>query len=85
MAKGLCLMRNGQVLVEYGKRRVAISPAQYRANGYKPSYDKLPAEAPSTPSKELADPETLNVKFRTLSARPQAVRRLYRVVSQTRN
>jgi hypothetical protein len=38
-------MRNGQVLVEYGKRRVPISPAQYRANGYRPLCDKLPPEA----------------------------------------
>lgn len=35
MAKGLYLMRDGQVLVEYGKRRVPISPGQYRANGYR--------------------------------------------------
>ena len=41
MAKGLYLLRDGQVLVEYGKRRVPISPAQYRANGYRPSCDKL--------------------------------------------
>jgi hypothetical protein len=45
VAKGLCLMRDGQVLVDYGKRRVPISSAQYRANGYKPSCDKLPLEA----------------------------------------
>ena len=45
MAKGLCLMRDGQVLVEYGNRRVPISFAQYRANGYKPACDKLPPEA----------------------------------------
>ena len=45
MAKGLYLMRDGQVLVESGKRRVPISPAQYRANGYRPSCDKLPLEA----------------------------------------
>ena len=45
MAKGLYLMRDGQVLVEYGKRRVPISPAQYRANGYRPPCDKLPPEA----------------------------------------
>jgi hypothetical protein len=45
MAKGLCRMRDGLVLVEYGKRRVPISSAQYRANGYKPSCDKLPPEA----------------------------------------
>ena len=45
MAKGLCLMRDGQVLVEYGNRRVPISFAQYRANGYKPACDKLPPDA----------------------------------------
>ena len=45
MAKGLYLMRDGQVLVEYGKRRVPISPAQYRANGYRPPCDRLPPEA----------------------------------------
>jgi hypothetical protein len=45
VAKGLYLMRDGQVLVEYGKRRVPISPAQYRANGYRPPCDKLPHEA----------------------------------------
>ena len=45
MAKGLYLLRDGQVLVEYGKRRVPISPAQYRANGYRPSCDKLLLEA----------------------------------------
>jgi hypothetical protein len=45
VAKGLYLMHDGQVLVEYGKRRVPISPAQYRANGYRPPCDKLPPEA----------------------------------------
>ena len=47
VAKGLYLMPDGQVLVEYGRhRRVPIPPAQYKANGYSPSCDKLPAEAP---------------------------------------
>ena len=45
VAKGLNLLRDGLVLVQSGKRRVAISSAQYRANGYPPSYDKLPLEA----------------------------------------
>jgi hypothetical protein len=57
VAKGLYLTRDGQVLVDYGKRRVPISPAQYRANGYLPPYDKLPAEAPSKTSKEFAQAE----------------------------
>ena len=60
MAKGLCLMRNGQVLVEYGKRRVAIPPAQYKANGYSPPYDRLPPEALPKARKEPAPIETLN-------------------------
>jgi hypothetical protein len=45
VAKGLYLTHDGQVLVEYGKRRVPISPAQYRANGYRPPCDKLPPQA----------------------------------------
>ena len=58
MAKGLYLMRDGQVLVDYGKRRVPISPAQYRANGYRPPYDELPAEASRKARKELGHAET---------------------------
>ena len=58
MAKGLYLMCDGQVLVEYGKRRrVTIPPARYKANGYKPLCDKLPAEAPRKARKEIADVE----------------------------
>jgi hypothetical protein len=54
MAKGLYLMSDGQVLVEYGKRRrVPIPSAQYKANGYKPPCDKVPRKA----RKELADAE----------------------------
>ena len=45
VAKGLCLIGDGQVLVEFGKRQVPIPSAQYRANGYKPSCDKLPLQA----------------------------------------
>jgi hypothetical protein len=45
VAKGLYLMRDGQVFIDYGKR-VPMSAAQYRANGYKPPCDKLPAESP---------------------------------------
>jgi hypothetical protein len=55
MAKGLYLMSDGQVLVEYGKRRrVPIPSAQYRANGYKPPCDKLPPEVPRKARKEFA-------------------------------
>jgi hypothetical protein len=55
MAKGLYLTSDGQVLVEYGKRRrVPIPSAQYKANGDKPPCEKLPAEAPRKVRKELA-------------------------------
>jgi hypothetical protein len=53
VAKGLYVMRDGQVLVDYGTRRVPISPAQYRANGYRPPSDKLPAETPRKASSAL--------------------------------
>jgi hypothetical protein len=54
VAKGLYLMRDGQVLVDYGTRRVPMPLAQYRANGYVPPYHRLPAEAPSKVSKGFA-------------------------------
>jgi hypothetical protein len=58
MAKGLYLMSDGQVLVEYGnRRRVPIPSAQYKANGYKPPWDKLPPEVPRKARKELAHAE----------------------------
>ena len=47
MPKGLQVMGDGRVLVDYGKRQVPISVAQYRANGYMPQYHKLPVEVPS--------------------------------------
>ena len=58
MAKGLYLMSNGQVLVEYGKRRRVPTPsAQYKANGYKPPCDKLPPEVPLKAREEFAHAE----------------------------
>jgi hypothetical protein len=58
MAKGLYRMSDGQVLVEYGKRRrVPIPSAQYKANGYRPPRDKLPPEVPRKASKEFAHAE----------------------------
>jgi hypothetical protein len=58
MAKGLYLTNEGQVLVEYSKRRrVPISSAQYKANGYKPPCDKLPHEVSRKARKELAKAE----------------------------
>jgi hypothetical protein len=58
MAKGLYLMSDGQVLVEYGKRRrVPIPSAQYKANGCQPPCDKLPPEVPRKARKEFARAE----------------------------
>jgi len=61
VAKGLYLMRDGRVLVDYGKRQVPISFGQYRANGYRPPCDQLPAEPRPRASKELVKAETLKV------------------------
>jgi len=41
MASGLYVTSAGDVMVDYGTRTIPISPAQYRANGYKPSFEKL--------------------------------------------
>jgi hypothetical protein len=58
MAKGLYRMSDGQVLVEYGKRRrVPIPSAQYKANGYNPPCDKLPPEVPRKVCKEFVQAE----------------------------
>jgi hypothetical protein len=57
VAKGLYVMRDGQVLVDYGTRQVPISLAQYRANGYRPLCDRLPAEPPSKTRQELGRAE----------------------------
>jgi hypothetical protein len=64
MAKGLYLIGDGYVVVDYGLRRVPISPAQYRANGYMPPYDKVPVEAPPRSGKV---PRTQTVKANSAS------------------
>ena len=46
MAFGLCVMQDGLVMVAYGHRHVPISSAQYKANGYKPTLEKLAAKSP---------------------------------------
>ena len=40
-AKGLHLLPGGSVMVDYGSRRIPIPSAQYKANGYQPSLEKL--------------------------------------------
>ena len=54
MAIGLYLMPEGRVMVDYGTRKIPISPAEYRANGYKPSFKKL-MEKP--PDRSQVDPD----------------------------
>ena len=44
MVTGLYLTPEGKVLVNYGKRQIPICIAQYKANGYKPPYEKLAAK-----------------------------------------
>jgi hypothetical protein len=36
MANGLYLTPDGMVMVNYGRKKIPISLAQYRANGYRP-------------------------------------------------
>jgi hypothetical protein len=52
MATGLYLMADRMVMVDYGARKLPISPAQYRANGYKPSFEKLMDKPPSDGSSQ---------------------------------
>ena len=44
MANGLYLMPDGMVMVDYGRKKIPISLAQYRANGYRPPFDRLARE-----------------------------------------
>jgi hypothetical protein len=43
MATGLYITQNGSVMVSYGPKHIPIPCAQYKANGYKPPLEKLPA------------------------------------------
>ena len=44
MATGLYLLQDGTIMVAYGARKIRITPAQYKANGYRPSFEKLKAK-----------------------------------------
>ena len=46
MAFGLYVTHDGSVMVAYGQRRIPISCAEYKANGYKPALDKLAVKFP---------------------------------------
>ena len=69
-SKGFYLMMDGQVLVEYDKRRRGpISRAQYKANGYKPALDRLPAEGPAKVLKDRVNFEAVSMTTKTASHR----------------
>ena len=46
MATGLYVTPNVKIMVAYGARQLPLSCAQYRANGYKPSFEKLLVKSP---------------------------------------
>jgi len=46
MAFGMYVMQDGSVMVAYGQRRIPISRAEYKANGYKPALEKLAMNSP---------------------------------------
>jgi hypothetical protein len=41
MASGLYLMPDGTVMVDYGRKKIPIPLAQYKANGYRPTFYTL--------------------------------------------
>ncbi len=57
MAIGLYLLQDGTIMVAYGARKIPLSPAQYKANGYRPPFEKLKVK-PSTAGKAQRQPET---------------------------
>jgi hypothetical protein len=67
MATGLYLTADGMVMVDYGARKLPISPAQYRANGYKPSFEKLMDKTPSDDSSQVGPELTTRRKRRNLA------------------
>jgi hypothetical protein len=48
MATGLYVMPDDTVMVAYGPKKIQISRAQYKANGYKPPLEKLTANLPAS-------------------------------------
>ena len=46
MATGLYVTSDGKIMVAYGARQIPLSCAEYKANGYKPSFDKLLTKPP---------------------------------------
>ena len=46
MMTGLYVTPDGKIMVAYGARQIPLSCAQYKANGYKPSFEKLLVKMP---------------------------------------
>ena len=46
MAVGLYVTPDGKIMVAYGARQIPLSCAQYKANGYKPTFEKLLVKSP---------------------------------------
>jgi hypothetical protein len=67
MATGLHLTADGMVMVDYGARKLPISLAQYRANGYKPSFEKLMDKPPSDGSSQVGPELATRGKRRSLA------------------
>ncbi len=57
MATGLYLLQDGTIMVAYGSKKIPISPAQYKANGYRPPFEKLRVK-PAGADKAQRQPET---------------------------
>lgn len=67
MAIGLYLMNDETIMVDYGTRKIPISRAQYRANGYKPAIEKLiegPPHCGKSPSSLSGPRETNGLRLR---------------------
>jgi hypothetical protein len=56
MATGLYMLQDGSVMVAYGPRHIPISVAQYKANGYKQTLEKLTIAKSLTALKSRARP-----------------------------
>jgi hypothetical protein len=41
MATGLFVTDDGNVMVDFGKRKIRIPLAEYKANGYRPRFEEL--------------------------------------------
>ena len=55
MATGLYLLQDGTIMVAYGARKIPLSPAQYKANGYRPPCEKLKVKPSSADKAQRAE------------------------------